>query len=380
MQPHTKKKILFLITKSNWGGAQRYVYDLSITLPQDRFKVAVALGGDGPLLKNLQKASIDTVQIPGLQRDISLKKEVQSFKYIWKIIANERPEVLHVNSSKAGGLGAFAGRCLGVPKIVYSAHGWAFNEDRGFLSRLVVGFFHWLTVMLAHQTIAVSNATKAQMKWPFTQRKITVVHNGRPTPQFLDQTSARQKCIALCPQLATFAGDLWTGTIAELHPVKCHELMIEAVAKLTTPENPIRHIIMGDGEQRPALEKMLKDKGLEENIFFLGHVDEADRLLKALDIFTLTSRSEALGYSVIEAAQAGLSIIATKVGGIPEIITDKWDGILISPNDAEALLSNLKLLTAEPDLRAKIAAAAKVRGQHFSLERMVVDTSTVYNR
>jgi glycosyltransferase involved in cell wall biosynthesis len=379
MLPHKKKKILFLITKSNWGGAQRYVHDLAVSLPKNEFDIAVALGGEGHLLTKLEANNIKTIKIASLQRDISFTKEIQSFKEIWYIIKTEKPNVLHVNSSKAGGLGAFAGRLLKVPKIIYSAHGWAFNEDINPVSRLAVGLLHWLTIMLAHQTIAVSNATKSQMKWPFTQKKITVIHNGRPLPNFLDRNSARHRILEIKPDLISYQNDLWTVTIAELHPIKCHHLMIEAVEKLTKSGIKIRHLIIGDGELRNELTQLIKDKNLEQSVFLLGHINEADQLLKGLDIFVSTSRSESLGYSVIEASQAGLPIISTKVGGVPEIITDGLDGLLIAPNDSQVLATSLELLINDANLRIKISQAAKVRGQHFSLERMIDDTTTLYN-
>jgi len=375
-----RKKVLLLITKSNWGGAQRYVYDVATSLPKDRFEVVVALGGNGPLLEHLNQANIRTISIPGLQRNISLSKELRSFREIWKIIGKETPDVLHVNSSKAGGLGALIGRLRSVPKVVYSAHGWAFNENRGFLYKTIVGFFHWLTVMFAHVTIAVSNAVKHQMQWPFAQRKIIVVQNGRELPAFIEKDAARTACIEVAPALAEYRGTIWTGTIAELHPVKRHDLAIEAIAQLVADGHTIRHLIIGDGQEKESLQNLITRKGLEEHVFLLGHIHEASTLLPALDIFIPPSRSEAFGYTVIEAAQAGLPIIAANVGGIPEIITDGWDGILFVREDIDELTDALTMLLRDPIQRDKLARAAQTRGQHFSLERMVVDTTAVYNR
>ncbi len=379
MQPYQKKKILYLITKSNWGGAQRYVYDIATNLPRDRFDVVVALGGDGELATKLAKAGIRVSTIPGLQRDISFSKELKSFGEIWQIIKTERPDVLHVNSSKAGGLGAFAGRLLRVPKIIYSAHGWAFNEDRGAISQFIVGFFHWLTIMLAHVTIAVSNAIKHQMKWPLAQRKLVVVQNGRPQTDFLDRVTARAVCVATCPALTAFATDTWTGTIAELHPIKRHDVAIDTIQQLVATGKNIRHIIIGAGELEAELQARITKAGLTEHVFLLGSIHEAATLLRAFDIFVLPSRSEALAYTVIEAAQAGLPIVASRVGGIPEIITNGWDGLLIESGSVPDLQNAIETLLDNPELQKKLAAAAAVRGRHFSLERMILETTAVYN-
>jgi glycosyltransferase involved in cell wall biosynthesis len=123
-------KILYLITKSNWGGAQRHVFDLAVAMKDRGHDVAVALGGDGTLRTRLEAAGIYTHSIASLGRDISTGKDTGSLKEIMSVIHHRRPDILHVHSPKAAGLGAVAGRILGVKKIMYTVHGWAFNEDR----------------------------------------------------------------------------------------------------------------------------------------------------------------------------------------------------------------------------------------------------------
>jgi len=103
-----KKKILFVITKSNWGGAQRYVYDIATNMPRDRFELVVAAGGDGVLIDKLKSAGIQTIAIRALDRDISIIKEILSFFSLLAIYRRERPSVIHANSSKAGGIAATA--------------------------------------------------------------------------------------------------------------------------------------------------------------------------------------------------------------------------------------------------------------------------------
>src|SRR3989344_4800606 len=103
-----KKKILFVITKSNWGGAQRYVYDIATNMPRDRFELVVAAGGDGVLIDKLKSAGIQTIAIRALDRDISIIKEILSFFSLLAIYRRERPSVIHANSSKAGGVAATA--------------------------------------------------------------------------------------------------------------------------------------------------------------------------------------------------------------------------------------------------------------------------------
>ncbi len=380
MEHLPKQKVLFLITKSNWGGAQRYVYDLATSLNPAEYEIVVALGGDGPLKQKLEVAGIRTISVPHLVRDISFSKELRSFLDIYRIIRAERPQVLHVNSSKAGGIGAFWGRLLRVPRVVYTAHGWAFNEDRSWLSRAVVGFFHWLTICFAHTTITVSDALQRQMRWPGVSGKLQTIHLGRSAPHVLNRAAARTALAAEQPALQPYVADVWLISVGELHPVKRHCDAIRAVKDLL-PEYPtLRYCIIGDGQLRTSLAATIAELKLTEHVFLLGHLEDAAQYLRAADIFLFPSRSEALGYAALEAAQAGLPIVASNVGGIPEIVRDGECGTLVPPEDPAALAGAIRRYLAEPARANAHADAAQQRSQSFSIRRMVAATAAVYER
>lgn len=375
-----RKKILFLITKSNWGGAQRYVFDLATSLNTKTYEVVVAFGGNGALIEKLNAVNIRTIKIKSLQRDISLYKDIKICKELHAILKREQPEIFHINSSKAGILGSLIGRMTRVPNIIFTAHGWAFNEKRPFLQKIIIKSLHWLTVLISHHTIAVSKVTKGQMNWIGTQGKMTVIYNGINPISMLEKVEARNVLVGKNFLIKPYKDSFWTGTIAELHPIKSHKMMINAI-KLLTSNNPkidIRHIIIGDGEYRDRLEKYVISQNLTDRIFFAGHIHEASKLLKAFDVFTLTSKSEALAYVIIEAGFAGLPIISTAVGGIPEIITHKKNGLLIHSGDIEKLALNIKKLISSPELRDQIGNNVFETIQHFSVEKMFTETEKLY--
>lgn len=376
----SKKKILFLITKSDFGGAQRYVFDLATNLPKEKYSVVVATGGTGALINKLKAAEVTTITLPSLQRDISLLKELRSLREIAQLIKSEKPEVLHINSSKAGILGAVIGRCLSVPKIVFTAHGWAFNENRNLLSRLLFKTLHFLTVILAHQTIAVSYTLKEQLNWPGAQKKMTVVYNGRLQPTLQSKERSRMVLAEHNAKLQPYLNDLWSITIAELHPIKQHDVAISAIKKLVKEGFTIRHLIIGSGELQEKLAKTINDLGLQEHVFLLGHVDEAAQYLKAADIFVLPSRSEALAYVVIEACQAGVPVVASRVGGIPEIISHEEEGFLVDSGNEKTLTTAIKTLAQDSALRHTMSEKASKKGLKFSLSRMVGGTIAVYEK
>jgi glycosyltransferase involved in cell wall biosynthesis len=380
-----RKKVLFLITKSTLGGAQQYVFDLATNLPQEEFDVSVAVGGDGPLIEILQNEGFKVHHLKHLKRDISFFDEVKTFFALLRIIKKEKPDVLHINSSKAGVLGGLAGRMCRVPKIVFTAHGWAFNEDRSRSQKKILKALHWFTILLSHTSITVSNGMRAQMeKLPFVGKKMVTVHLGRTVPNIKSKEDARgtleMKVQDTTARLLDYHNDIWIGTIAELHPIKRLNRAIDAVSALIKEFPTVRYIIIHDGELRAQLAQQVKNLGLEEHVFFTGTIENAARLLPAFDIFVLPSKSEAFGYVLLEAGQAHLPVVATNVGGIPDIITNGENGLLVEPDDTPALTHALKTLMTDKPLRKKLADTHYEKSKLFSVAKMVRETQEVYKK
>ena len=329
MNPNKKKKILFVITKSNWGGAQRYVYDLATAFDKRSYQVKVAMGGHGILFNKLKDAGVETIAIPGMERDITLKGDLRAGIALWRIFKTEKPDIVHLNSSKAG-LGSLAATLSGVKKIIFTMHGLALNEDRPRYQKFILRIFYWLTIFFSNKTVAVSNALKKQsaMLFPFLSKKVILVHNGLLVPDFLSRENARNILIKSVPggisKIDLPIAALVFGTIGELHPIKGHKYLLEGFKEaLDNSVVPLFLFIIGEGEEREKRQKQIETLKLSKNVFLCGHIDDAVKLLKAFDIFIFTSLSEGLPYAVTEAGMAELATICTNVGGIPEIIIDK---------------------------------------------------------
>src|SRR3990167_8468714 len=145
-------KILYGITKSNFGGAQRYVFDLATVMKKQGHDIAVLCGGDGPLVQKLKAENIRVITIPGFGRDIDLLNDASRLLSIIKTVQHEKPDIFHINSAKMGGLGTLAGRLAGIKKIIFTAHAWAWNEPRPWWQKILIKFFTWVTILSAHQT------------------------------------------------------------------------------------------------------------------------------------------------------------------------------------------------------------------------------------
>lgn len=389
-------KIFYLITKGNFGGAQRYVFELVKFLPRNHFRTTVIMGDGHELRQRLEKANIEVRQLESLRRDVNLRDDWQTFKALLKILRQEKPDIIHLNSSKIGGLGALAGRLAGVPKIIFTAHGWAFNEKRTWLEKKVILFFHWLTILLCHQVVAVSVKTKKDIeRLPLIKNKIVIIYNGLDNPKFFNRFVSRRELSEYFPKeikrVEKLTRDLqtkfWLGTIAELHSNKGLDILIEAFAitvKKTLGSSlgwSLILVIIGEGQERSSLQKLIRDKRLEDRIFLLGQVPDARSYLKAFDIFALTSRTEALPYAVLEAGMAGLPVVASEVGGIPEIILGPEYGILTPPENIKEVEKSLLYLIKKPEYRKVIASNLKKQVQeNFSLKRMLTETIKLYKQ
>jgi glycosyltransferase involved in cell wall biosynthesis len=302
------KKILYLVTKGNWGGAQRYVFDLATALHAKGARVSVAYGAPGQLGGKLRAAGIRTIELPALARDVSLFADIRSYRQIARMLRTERPDVLHLNSSKAGALGALAGRLAGVPCIIFTAHGWAFNENRNLLSRGIIWLISWFTALLCHHIIAVSNhELRAAKRMPFCAKKAVRIYNGIDLHMSFGSGEIIRNAFP--------AGVQITGTVGELIKNKNQTALIEEAR--TKPDMYVA--IVGEGELRGVLEKKIKEYGLEQRVKLFGFLPARD-VMRGFDRFALPSIKEGLGYVILEARAAGLPIVANRVGGVGEAL------------------------------------------------------------
>ncbi len=368
----SQMKIIYGITKSNFGGAQRYVFDLAKHAKLSGHEVAVLCGEGGVLTQKLEEENIRVITIPGFDRDMDLFHDASRLLFIIKTIWREKPDVFHINSAKMGGAGIFTGRLLRVPKIIFTGHGWAFNEPRPEWQKVLIKFFSWLTILAAHQTICVSESFKKDVEhWPLIKGKTTVIHNGIDKFDLIPREQARR-------ELGLRDDTLAVGALAELHPIKGLDILIEAWDKFSR-HHRAELIIMGEGEERRKLEQLIETLGLSDSITLKGYVGNARRYLSAFDIFCLPSRSENLPYAVLEAGIAGLPVIASSVGGIPEIVESGKDGILVEKENSEDLFSTLLLLSANEDLRKRLGSSLQEKvSQEFSTEKMFRETIATY--
>ena len=385
------QKILFVITKSNWGGAQRYVFDLARSLPKQEWNVGVVLGGTGlpgagggRLEEELRHKDIRTLFVPSFMRDFSLGAEWRTFKHLSDLFATEQPDIVHLNSSKAGGLGAVSARLAGVPMIVFTVHGAPWQEDRGVLARGVIAVASWITFLFCHRVIVISQDAFERIRaLPFCGSKARLVHNGIEPLEFLSKEAAREELSGRfnlgSHELRLNLPAPWVGAVGELVWNKGYHVLLRAIGVLKRRGINAYVCIAGDGEERKFIETLIQEEDIEDRVHLAGFVQDAYKILKAFDIFVLPSVKEGLPYVLIEAGQAELPIVATRVGGVPDLITDNVSGLLCPPKNHSKLADRLAELLGRDDMQKKFAGALHERAlKEFSLQKMIEQTAAVY--
>lgn len=370
MQP--KKTVLYVITKATWGGAQKYVWDLMAHAHEYGYDPALAYGEPGILSEHAARAGFKTYRLPSLMRDVSVLKEFAAKRELRSLFERIRPDIVHLNSSKAGYTGARAAREAGVGRVVFTAHGWAFMESRSWIAKRLFAYLQRKTVEDADVTIAVSDFIHRSAPARQTaSKKIVTVALGIEPPAYLSRAAARAALISHDPSLEAAKDAVWVGTIAELHKNKGIDIGVEAWKRAGTGG---AWIVLGEGEEHARLRTAIQH---EPNIHLLGFVPEAAQYLKAFDLFMLPSRTESFGYVVLEAGLADVPVIASDAGGIPETVANPE--VLARAGNAAALARLLEKYTLDAEARTRAAAMLRTHvAQDFSFSRMLHETFACY--
>ena len=222
--------------------------------------------------------------------------------------------------------------------------------------------------------ICVSNADRqsALKHHLISEAKISVIHNGLEPINFLSRDESRKA-------LDLSANKTSIGTVANFYKTKGLDVLVDAISQIDRDLLDKIHLaIIGDGKEKNFLQKKILEYELGPKITLIGNLPDADRYLKAFDVFVLPSRKEGFPFVLLEAMQAGLPIIATKVGGIPEALKDA--GLQVPAEDATALADAISELLNDANLAAQFSQRAKQRSQLFTQEKMLEETKNIYEK
>jgi glycosyltransferase involved in cell wall biosynthesis len=344
-----RPRVLLVITLAEVGGAQSYVAALLPALAE-RYDVVLAAYGEGPLREAAADAGARFVALRHVRRPIRPLRDLAGLVELTRLLRRERPQIVHASSSKAGVLGRLAAAATRVPIRIFTVHGWAFSAYSG-LPSLMYRMADRLMEPLTTVTICVSeNELAAGLEaGACSAERSVVIRNA------VDVSLApRSRHDRAVPRLIA---------VGRLKAPKDFLTLIRAFAAL--PEGSFEALIVGDGPDRAAVEAEMRRLGLDGRVRMIGERSDVPALLAGSDVFVLSSRSEGLPVSVLEAMAAELPVVASDVGGLRELVVDGETGILVPPGDGPELAAALGRLIEDRDLRFTLGAAGRARAEEL---------------
>lgn len=395
-----KIKILYLITQTDPGGAQKYILDLVTNLDKNKYEIEIAVGQgkDELWLQKLsakggpayggENQNIKIWHLKQVVRAINPLRDFLSAFELFDLFEKSKPDIIHLNSSKIGATGAIVGwfyKKLYNSKleIIYTAHGFVFNEPMNYFKRKFYLWSEKISGLCKDKIICVSEHDKitALNSHIADHKKFVTIHNGIDLEKlnFLDKKETRNKLnTKFQPRVIGTDPEFIIGTIANLYETKGLIYLIRAAKILNEKFKDLIFIVIGKGTQKNLLEKEIKKLNLEKNFFLVGALENASQYLPAFDIFCLPSIKEGFPYAPLEAMLAGLPIVATSVGGMLEIIEPETNGLIVQPKKPRELAVALEKLITHPALREKFRQNNLEKVKQFSLKKMVQETEKIY--
>ncbi len=377
------ESVCHVITKLELGGAQEVALYAVSHLDPIKFR-PLLVAGPGGLLTDEAKtlAGVDVHILSSLARRVHVFADLVALVELIFLFRRLRPTIVHTHSSKAGILGRWAAWCASVPVIIHTIHGYGITPAQPSWLRRILIFLERMTGRITTHWIAVAQADiKKGIEWGlFDRTQVSVVRPGiDPLPfQITIDTNLRH---ALRASFGVGPDDFLVGTVACLKPQKAPEDFV-AVAKQVCDAVPeARFVLVGDGDLRPRIESLIEVNGLYKRLHLAGWRRDISTVMKIFDAFLLTSHWEGLPRVLLEARTIGLPVVATRVGGVEEVIVQGRHGWLSDAGDISGLSGHLiRVLQSQDGEPHRRVHSMEALPKEFHLEEMVKQYESLYDR
>ena len=367
-EPGVPIRVLFVIGTLDIGGTERQLAALATRLDRVRFSARVCcLEHEGPLAKDLREAGIPVDEVPfrGLSAARNPVAVARRFRELVSLMREVRPTIVQTFLPHANALGVLAARLARVPYVLIGLRGLD----------PPVPFWGRLTGRMAHLAVANSEAVgeHAVRSQGLPAVKVRVVRNGLDIQAF--DRATHHQALGLPP-------GPFVVTVANPNRFKASGLLVlvEAAAAVREQMPEVRFVLVGDGPCRPTILEAVRVRGLAERFICLGARTDVPAILARCEVMVLPSLQEGLPNAVLEAMAAGKAVVASRVGGIQEVVLDGETGLLVPAGDSAALASAISSLLADPARAARMGQAGRARVQaRFGLDRMVRETEALYD-
>jgi glycosyltransferase involved in cell wall biosynthesis len=374
-------RVLHVITRLDPGGSSEDTLLTAARMDGERFATTLAVGPtQGPRSQTevqAQRQGVDMVHLRHLVRDIRPLQDVLAFFELWRLMRQKRFQIVHTHTSKGGLLGRMAACLAGVPVVIHTPHGHVFY---GYSGALLSQIFIWLERWAARFTDSIIALTSADAEEHVrfkiaAPEKIAVIHSGvdfAPFDAGGEEREAMRRSLGIDPQ------GLVIGSIGRLTAIKGQADLIQAFAGVQSRVDNAWLLLVGDGEERQVLEEKARSLGLAEWVVLPGWREDIPDLLRAMDIFALPSLNEGMGKALVEAMYAGLAAVASRVGGIPELIEHGREGLLVPASRPDLLEEAMVKLAVDEEQRRQLGGAAAQKARDYSVESMIDKIEALY--
>jgi glycosyltransferase involved in cell wall biosynthesis len=384
----SKVKVLHIITRMIKGGAQEDTLLTVINLDRERYRTSLvsgpSTGSEGEIESKARQLGVELTTISELVRNVSPINDLKALYKLYSLIKKAKYDIVHTHSSKAGILGRVGAKLAGVKTIIHTPHGSIFYPDADIPG--VSGKF-WITIFLLLEKVAayladkITTLTESEAKHYLklgigSNDKFAIIRSGTELSRFtdvkVDVASKRKK-------LGISVNSTVVTTVARLTSEKGHSYLIDAAKEVVTASaDELIFMFVGDGDLRGELERKVNELGLDGKILFLGLRDDVPELLAISDLFVLPSLYEAQGKVLVEAIAVGLPVIATKVGGVPDVVVNGKTGILVPPRNSQALAKAIISLITDKVKAKQMGEAGRQVIPEFSVETMIEKIDRLY--
>ncbi len=386
-------KVLHIITRFDKGGSAQNTYLSLLGLRKKNYQLSLVSGlslesemkheenkAKEKDIQILESEGIEFIQCPFLLRRINVIKDIKAFFDIWRIIKKYNPLIVHTHSSKAGLMGRLAAKLAGTPIIVHTPHGHVFFGYFGIFKTKLFIIFEKLASRITDKIVALTNREKKDhiLFKIAAEDKFSVIYSGIEL-NTLKESNFKEKQ-NLKKELGIPENSLIVGTAGRLVPVKGPEFLVKASKYIISKYPDTYFMFTGDGPLEQDLKRKALEMGISDNIIFLGWRNDLVKIISIYDVFVLPSLNEGMGRVLVEAMALGKSIVASNVGGIPDLVIHGKNGFLIPPKNSKKLAKYIQVLLEDKDKREKMGLAGKEMAYNFTSERMVEKIAYLYKK
>ena len=367
-------RLLHIITRMDVGGSSDDTLMLASRIPRSEFDPTLISGltvdpvpacGD-----TLRLTGVPWIQIPHLQRPVHVLRDLHALCSLTRGIRALRPDIVHTHSSKAGLLGRLAARLVGVPRILHTPHGHVFQAYYGPSTTQLFIRLERFAARFTERIVVLTDTEAGQHLAAGVGRREQFIRI--PSGVDLDDVrSGAREAPRVRQELGVSANTPVVGAVARLVPVKGLRHLIAAMPELLR-HSPEAHLVLaGDGESRADLQRLAQDLQVTGRVHFLGFRRDASAITGALNVFVLPSLNEGQGRVLVTAMGLGVPVVASGVGGIPEVIQDGRQGLLVPPADPQSLACAIAAILNDRGRAAAMGEAGRQRAEMFSAEVML---------